>query len=44
MKVNLFKDECEMYCIGIRYSKDLFTTGQHNLILSFLRWDLDITW
>jgi len=44
MKLRFFKDVGEMYCIGIRYSKDLFVDGQHELILSFLRWDFVIEW
>jgi hypothetical protein len=43
MKTHLFIDKQEIV-FGIRYNKNLYFDNNHQLILSFWKWDLVMEW
>ena len=43
MKIHLYVDNQEIV-FGIRYNKNLFMDTEHQLILSFWKWDLEFIW
>lgn len=43
MKIYLFKSN-QLIVFGVRYNKDLYVDGEHQLTLSFWKWDLVFEW